>query len=289
MENEEISFGRFRLHLGRHELLRDGEPVRLHRRGLDILTALAAARGEVLSKDTLMERLWPGRAVEEGNLHVHVSALRKALDEHGEGHSHIVTVPGRGYRLAGFTVAEQAGRIEAERRQLTVLSCELIGAAPGPGGVDLEDLEQAVRTFRRYVADTAMRHGGFIYRHFGNNAVALFGYPAAQEHDAEQAIHAGLALCAAVRASTLIWEAPMRCRVGVATGLVIIGGPTETTAFGGDGIIGDVPDAAARLLVSAPPDMVAIGPATRRLVGNLFECRDSLRLKPAVIWCWVKA
>jgi DNA-binding winged helix-turn-helix (wHTH) protein/tetratricopeptide (TPR) repeat protein len=274
MENEEISFGRFRLHFGRRELLRDGEPVRLHRRALDILTALAAARGEVLGKDTLMARLWPGRVVEEGNLHVHVSALRKALDEYGEGHSYVVTVPGRGYRLAGFTVAVPAARGNAERRQITVLSCELIGAAPGAGGVDLEDLEQAVRTFRRCLADTAKRHGGFIYRQLGNNALALFGYPAAHEHDAEQAVRAGLELCAAVRALAPIGEAPMRCRVGVATGLVIVGDPTESTAFGGEGIIGDVPDAAARLLASALPDMVAIGSATRRLVGDLFECRE---------------
>ena len=66
MDSEEISFGRFRLDLGRRELLRGGEPVRLHRHAFDILSALAVARGEVLSKDTLMARLWPGRVVEEG-------------------------------------------------------------------------------------------------------------------------------------------------------------------------------------------------------------------------------
>jgi TolB-like protein len=102
MESEVISFGRFRLHLGRRELWRDEAPVRLHRRALDILCALAAAKGDVVGKDELMAQLWPGRTVEEGNLHVNVSALRKALDEHGEGHSYIVTVPGRGYRLAGL-------------------------------------------------------------------------------------------------------------------------------------------------------------------------------------------
>jgi len=280
MENKEISFGRFRLDLGRRELLRDGEPVRLHRRALDILSALAAARGEVLSKDALMARLWPGRVVEEGNLHVHVSALRKAMGEHGEGHSYIVTVPGRGYRFTGPVVAIEDAlpaappRDEAECRQITVLSCELIGAGLGTGGVDLEDLKLAVRTFRRCVADTAKRHGGFIYRQLGNNALALFGYPAAHEHDAEQAVRTGLELCAAVRALTPIGEAPMRCRVGVATGLVIISDLTESAAFGADGIIGDVPDAAARLLAAALPDTVAVGPATRRLVGDLFECRE---------------
>jgi TolB-like protein len=100
MENEEVSFGRFRLDLSGPELRRDGQPVRLHRLALGILCALAEAEGKLVSKDDLMARLWPGRIVEEGNLHVHVSALRRSLD--GEGHSLIVTVPGRGYRLAGL-------------------------------------------------------------------------------------------------------------------------------------------------------------------------------------------
>jgi TolB-like protein len=103
MENEEISFGPFRLDLRRPELRRDGQLVRIHRRALGILCALAEAKGEIVSKDELMARLWPGRIVEEGNLHVHVSALRKSLDEHGEGHSLVITIPGRGYRLADLT------------------------------------------------------------------------------------------------------------------------------------------------------------------------------------------
>ena len=103
MENQEISFGPFRLDLRRPELRRDGQPMQIHWRALGILCALADAKGEIVSKDELMARLWPGRIVEEGNLHVHVSALRKSLDEHGEGHSFVVTIQGRGYRLAGPT------------------------------------------------------------------------------------------------------------------------------------------------------------------------------------------
>jgi TolB-like protein len=103
MDSCEISFGRFRLDLRRRDLRRDGQPVRIHPRALGILCALAEAKGGIVSKDELMARLWPGRVVEEGNLHVHVSALRKSLDEHGEGHSFVVTVPGRGYRLADLT------------------------------------------------------------------------------------------------------------------------------------------------------------------------------------------
>src|SRR5579864_768215 len=101
--DEEITFGRFTLDFGRRELRCDGRPLRIHRRAFGILCVLAEARGEIVSKDELMARLWPDRIVEEGNLHVHVSALRKSLDEHGEGHSLVVTVPGRGYRLAGLT------------------------------------------------------------------------------------------------------------------------------------------------------------------------------------------
>ena len=100
MENEEISFGPFRLDLRRPELRRGDQPVRIYRRPLAILCALAEAKGEIVSKHELMARLWPGRVVEEGNLHVQISALRKALDEHDGGHSLVATVPGRGYRLA---------------------------------------------------------------------------------------------------------------------------------------------------------------------------------------------
>ncbi len=103
METGEIRIGCFRLDLRGPELRRDGQPMRIHRRALGILCVLAEAKGEIVSKDELLARLWPGRIVEEGNLHVHVSALRKALDEHGGGHSFVITVPGRGYRLADLT------------------------------------------------------------------------------------------------------------------------------------------------------------------------------------------
>ena len=104
----EVRFGRFRLDLRRPRLLRDEDPVQIAGRALDVLRLLASAEGTVVSKDELMTRLWPGRAVAENNLHVHISTLRKALDEYGEGHSYIVTVPGRGYRLAGLSGSQLA-------------------------------------------------------------------------------------------------------------------------------------------------------------------------------------
>src|SRR5437588_7030134 len=99
MDGVEIRFGLFRLDLGEQRLLREDRPVRLAGRALDVLCALAGADGGIVTKDELMRRLWPGRAVEENTLHVHVSALRKALDAEKGGDSHVVTVPSRGYRL----------------------------------------------------------------------------------------------------------------------------------------------------------------------------------------------
>lgn len=130
MENGEISFGRFGLDLRGPELLCDGQPVRIHRLALGILCVLAEARGEIVSKDELMGRLWPGRIVEEGNLHVHVSALRKVLDDHGEGHSLVVTVPGRGYRLADLTGVRPARAEDPLSPQLSLPDKPSIAVMP---------------------------------------------------------------------------------------------------------------------------------------------------------------
>jgi class 3 adenylate cyclase len=158
---------------------------------------------------------------------------------------------------------------EAERRQITVLSCELVGAVPGGDGVALEDLREAVGDFQRCVSEAADRHQGLVCRELGNSALVLFGYPEALEHDAEQAIRAGLELCAAVRTLRPDADAPVQCRVGIATGAVIVGEPV-----GAEGIVGDAPNLAARLAVSTQPGTVTIDPATRRLIGGLFDCRE---------------
>jgi TolB-like protein/tetratricopeptide (TPR) repeat protein len=102
MSGEEVNFGRFRFDPARRELSREGVPVRLGSRALDILAVLASAKGEPVTKDELLAQVWPGRVVEENALQVQVSALRKVLDE-GTGQSCLVSVPGRGYRLIGLS------------------------------------------------------------------------------------------------------------------------------------------------------------------------------------------
>ena len=139
MNANEVSFGRFRLHLGQRALLRDGAPVRLGSRALDILCVLASAKGEVVTKDELMARVWPGVVVEENAIQVHVSALRKALDEKKDGHIYIVTAQGRGYRFVGVqpppaTVAidndANRGLALPERPSIAVLPFQNMSAEP---------------------------------------------------------------------------------------------------------------------------------------------------------------
>ena len=162
----------------------------------------------------------------------------------------------------------------AERRQITAMSCEAIGVAARPDGIGLEDLHEAIGAFQHCLSEIVSRHSGFVASRLGNRVLALFGYPAAHEHDAERAVHAGLELCAAVRALRPDADAPMQCRIGIATGTVIVGDLIETGEVADHGIVGDAPDLAVRLQSSAQPNTVTIEPTTWRLIGNLFDCGD---------------
>jgi class 3 adenylate cyclase len=152
--------------------------------------------------------------------------------------------------------------------------CELVGVSVRSDGSGLEEWHQTIDGFQRCVSEMAGRRQGFVHRDLGNSALVLFGYPETHEHDAEQAIRAGLELCAAVRMLRPDADLRVRCRVGIATGMVIIGDPVGPGAARGQSIVGDTPDLAARLALAAQADTVAVEPATRRLVGNLFDCRE---------------
>jgi class 3 adenylate cyclase len=258
-----------------------------------LLRTLIERPGALVSKDALIEAAWSGRLVEEGNLPVQIAALRRVLGEAAGGDRWIETMPGRGYRFIGPLVTEMeqgatppppqvdttrepaaTPRADAERRQITAMSCELISISGGADGVGLEDLRHVVAAFQRCVSETVDRHDGFVVSRLGNAALVLFGYPAAHEYDAERAVRAGLELCAAVRTPRPDVDLPMRCRVGIATGMAIIGGLSGDGALQHGEVIGDAPNLAGRLQLSIQPDIVAIEPATRRLIGNLFDCRD---------------
>jgi DNA-binding winged helix-turn-helix (wHTH) protein/predicted ATPase len=285
--------GPFRLDTQGDLLLRGTEPVALGRRAIALLRALVEGPGTVVSKDALIDAAWPGQAVEESNLTVQIAALRRTLGGAPGGDRWIETMPRRGYRFIGpVATEEQKGLTEArpraeavsnlvptsdhdaERRQVTAMSCELIGIAGRPDGTDLEDRREAVGVFRDCVSEIVRRHGGFIISHLDDTVFILFGYPAAHEDDAGAAVRAGLALCAAFRTLKCGPNASTRSRVGIATGVVIVGDATGAGEDRRHEIIGNPPDVAARLQLSGQPDTVSIDPATRQLIGNLFDCRE---------------
>lgn len=285
------ALGPFSLDTVNSALFHGSEPIALGRRAVALLRTLIERPGALVSKEVLIEAAWPGQAVEDSNLPVQIAALRRALGKAPGGVHWIETMPRRGYRFVGpvgaraENPATAASQIDAprdtvpmwhgdaERRQITALSCELLGVGPEAGGTDLEDLRETIGDFRRCVSTTAARHAAVICRHIGNHVLVLFGYPEAHEHDVEQAIRTGLELCAVVRTLRPVAGVPMRCRVGIATGMVIIGDAVGGDALGGSEVVGDVPNLAARLLASAQPDMVAIDRVTRHLIGKLFVCR----------------
>ena len=130
MTGDEVRFGRFRLHLGRRELFREGLPLRLGGRALAVLHTLITAKGDVVSKDELLARVWPGLVVEENNLQVQVSLLRKTLRDETDGDSHLITVPGRGYRLVGLDDVRQDPALP-DKPSIAVMPFQNMSDEPG--------------------------------------------------------------------------------------------------------------------------------------------------------------
>ncbi len=179
-------------------------------------------------------------------------------------------------------------RDEAERRQVTVMFSDLVGSTALAACMDPEDLREIVSAFHNCVAETVVRFGGFVAQYMGDGVLLYFGYPHAQEDDAERAVRTGLALIAAL--AGLKTCAPLRIRVGIATGLVVVGDFIGLGKAQEHGIIGETPNLAARLQEIAEPDTVVIAEGTRRLLGNLFDVEDlglrSLKGFPAPVRAW---
>jgi class 3 adenylate cyclase/predicted ATPase len=169
-------------------------------------------------------------------------------------------------------LAEAKPHDVAERRQLTVLFCDLVGSTALASRLDPEDLRDVIGVYHRCVADTVARFDGFVAKYMGDGVLVYFGYPQAREHNAEQAVRAGLALADAV--GRLQAPEPLEVRVGIGTGEVVVGDLITSGEGQERGIVGETPNLAARLQALAEPRTVVIGPQTRLLLADLFECRD---------------
>jgi class 3 adenylate cyclase/tetratricopeptide (TPR) repeat protein len=166
-------------------------------------------------------------------------------------------------------LAEPKIQDTAERRQVTVMFCDLVGSTALSARMDLEDLREVISVYQKCVAETVRRFDGFVAKYMGDGVLAYFGYPQAHEDDAERAVRAGLELIAVV--AGLKTRASLQTRVGIATGLVVVGDLIGSGEAQERGIVGETPNLAARLQGIAEPNRVVIAEGTRRLLGNLFE------------------
>ena len=149
---------------------------------------------------------------------------------------------------------------------------DLVGSTALSARMDPEDLREVISAYQNCVAETVRRYGGFVAKYMGDGVLVYFGYPQAHEDDAAQAVRAGLELIGAV--SSLKHDAPLQTRVGIATGLVVVGDLIGSGEAQERGIVGETPNLAARLQALAEPNTVVIANGTRRLLGNLFELDD---------------
>ena len=174
---------------------------------------------------------------------------------------------------AGAVAAVAASpRDTAERRQVTVMFSDLVGSTALSARMDPEDLREVISAYQKCVAKTVGRFGGFVAKYMGDGVMVYFGYPQAHEDDAERAVRAGLELVAAI--SGLKTHAALQTRVGIATGLVVVGDLIGSGASQEQTIVGETPNLAARLQGVAEPNSVVVAESTRKLVGNLFELED---------------
>jgi class 3 adenylate cyclase/DNA-binding SARP family transcriptional activator len=160
-----------------------------------------------------------------------------------------------------------------ERRQVTIMVCNMVSAVPLSAGLDPEDMRDRIGSFHRLAAGVVERFDGFIAQYLSDGVVVYFGYPAAHEHDAEQAVRAAIAILDADRALKVSPDVPPWVRIGIATGPVVVGEPRGSGDARQHIAIGETPNLAAQLQAVASPGEIVIGAHTRRLVGGMFDCR----------------
>ncbi|RWP56513.1 AAA family ATPase [Mesorhizobium sp.] len=233
-------------------------------RGLGLQQYEQAFRDNAIDAEVLPE-LTDADLEKLGMLLGHRKRFRKAVVGLGPSSSHP--------DASTDDIAAQSTReLSAERRQLTVMFVDLVGSTALATRLDPEDLREIIGAYHRCVADTVAHFGGFVAKHMGDGVLVYFGYPQAHENAAEQAVCAGLALVDAVR--RLPEPEPLRVRIGIGTGQVVVGDLITAGEGHERGVVGETPNLAARLQALAEPDAVVIGPQTRQLVGDLFEYRD---------------
>ena len=275
-----VGFAGFTLDVAGHSLTGpDSVGISLRRSEFHLLLAFLRAPGRVLSRDHLLDAV-AGRqsAAFDRSIDVLVGRLRRKIEADPKSPALIITVPGVGYKFTerpqklSPVLERNYGRLEprrAERRQLTVMLCSLAGLVTLAEDVDPEDLRPLIDCYHACCAQVISSTGGMAAKYLNDTVLAWFGYPRAAEHSAERAIRAGLTLIEAV--SRL--DPRLHCRIGVATGLVVMG-DLASDPFGTPSALGEAPDLATRLLARAAGDAMVISEGCQRLTRGIFEYKE---------------
>jgi class 3 adenylate cyclase len=161
----------------------------------------------------------------------------------------------------------------AERRQMTVMFCDLVGFTALSNLIDPEDLRAVLNQYHAVVLDQVRHHDGLIAKFMGDGVLIYFGYPHAHEDDPERAVRAGLGILAGLKAMQLL-SGPLQARIGLATGRVVVGDLIGEGAAQEQSVVGETPNLAARLQAIAAPNQMVIASATRRMLGDEFRLHD---------------
>jgi DNA-binding winged helix-turn-helix (wHTH) protein/predicted ATPase len=300
-------------------LRRGDDDIEMRPKNFEVLRYLVENAGRLVSKDELIQAVWPTVVVTDESLMHCISELRRSLNDSDQ--RIIKTVPRRGYllvapvslRAAGDTpktlaaIAPAASHIHraassnsamddrrsgqsqpVERRQLTILSCEIVGLSELSTRLDPEDFSIVNAKAHRYCSEIIARYHGYVADYPSDGVLAYFGYPHAREHDAENGVRAALSVIASAELLGASGGVKLLPRIGIASGVVIVSAQTDTAneriAVGGPLNLAD------RLHAAAKPGSLVIAESTRRLVGEMFDYRDLGLLaldglaKPSQVW-----
>ena len=280
-------FDKYALDPERRELRHGDIVVPVQPQVFDLLEYLIRNRSRVVSRDDMLDAVWSGRIVSESTLATRINAARSAIGDDGESQRLIRTLPRKGLRFVGDVrvldeqsrgaetgelsspVRPTMPRAEAERRHLTVMACDFVGLRELATQLDPEELSATVRLCHDCCAQIASRWGGTLTRFADDGATILFSYPQAHEDDAERAVRAGLDLIDSIPRLES-GARHLTARIGVATGVVVVGG-SSTGVTQDSAPIGEAPTLAAALRRVATPGTMLIATGTQGLLGGLFE------------------
>ena len=192
----------------------------------------------------------------------HRRRLLKAITALGEG------PPTRDVAQSATITSDPTSPPPIERRQLTVMFCDLVGSTALSARLDPEDLREVIAAYHRTVANIVRSFDGFVAKYMGDGVLVYVGYPRAHEDDAERAVRAGLGVIDAIGRLD-VKSAKLQARVGIATGLVVVGDLIGEGSAQEQSVVGETPNMAARLQALAEPNAVVIAQSTRRLLGDL--------------------